>query len=518
MQIVKILDASTGDLTTQDVQNALYAALEKAGVKSPASEYAVKNSGGFRTYMSQMVCLGLFWKDRKRKQYGTTYAGEVILEAKEPAKVLRCQLLRMQYPSVYGLGNNVSIDSSLQVKPFVFLVKLLEDERLQGYLTSNDLAIPVVYGRTFSDYELCVSKILNLRQGNSLRTEIDSVDDLRTPKRNHPDDEERDWQLGLDDTITIGNTARNYLIASGIAVQSTIEKTAVIQLTDDQNVLEEIKEWMRDSTKIESLDVDYQEAWQQRFGRFNKTKAQRKLDNTKQKNRLFGITSSIQATFIAENHDNPFGFDINAFVSEESKRWNLSEAEISKMIAPLVPKISTIQYETVLQAAMSGGQDALLLERAITNLMKELGFSESEHIGQKKAPRRGGYPDIRVLVSTMPYCGFADTKATSHYSIGGQDMNKLGTYYKNCWKEFDDQRPSEYFLYIAGGFSHASSTIEKNLTECTQLYGKPVSAVTVQALLRLAQMPNRPNCEYLTKAFSKGKYFASAESIIQATC
>ena len=78
----------------------------------------------------------------------------------------------MQYPSVYGLGSQVRIDPGMKVKPFVFLVRLLQDERLGGYLGSEDLAVPVVYGRRMDDFELCVRKILELRAGKSLRDVI----------------------------------------------------------------------------------------------------------------------------------------------------------------------------------------------------------------------------------------------------------------------------------------------------------------------------------------------------------
>ena len=49
VQTAKIVDAATGDLTDQKVQDALYAALNKANVKSAANSNGVKDSGGFRT-------------------------------------------------------------------------------------------------------------------------------------------------------------------------------------------------------------------------------------------------------------------------------------------------------------------------------------------------------------------------------------------------------------------------------------------------------------------------------------
>lgn len=164
-----------------------------------------------------------------------------------------------QYPSVYGLGNNVRIHPDMKVKPFVFLIRLLQDARLEHYLTAEDLAIPVIYGRRNADFEKCVQKILGLRTGRSLRSQIDSVDDLRTSKRCRPNDEEADWRTGLQDALEIGNTARNYLIAAQLAESSTRIKGA-IELSDQTVALPEVAGWLAEGGRIEPLDPEHQEA------------------------------------------------------------------------------------------------------------------------------------------------------------------------------------------------------------------------------------------------------------------
>lgn len=514
VQTAKIVEAATGDLGSQKVQDALYEALNTASVKRRANDYGVANSGGFRTYMAQLSCLGFFWKDRKAKAYDTTRAGEALIEAKAPGSVLRCQLLRMQYPSVYGLGNNVRIHPDMKVKPFVFLIRLLQDARLEHYLTAEDLAIPVIYGRRNADFEKCVQKILGLRAGRSLRSQIDSVDDLRTSKRCRPNDEEADWRTGLQDALEIGNTARNYLIAAQLAESSTRIKGA-IELSEQTVALPEVAGWLAEGDRIEPLDPDHQEAWQQRYGRYDKTRASRTLSAARAVN---GLAACVQAAFIQGHAANPFGFDVAGFISSEAKRWGCPEAEISGVIDPLLPSVPSIEDDIVRQASVSGGKEWLLLEKAMTSVMIRLGFDESEHIGQKKAPRDGGYPDIRVKASTMQTCGFADTKATSRYGMDTNDTNKLSLYYKNCWAEFPDQAPSSFFMYIAGGFDGKdASSVLNTLERCTQKYGRPVCAITVNAMLRLVRMNSRPGPEALVRAFSQRAYYCSAESIIRAS-
>lgn len=512
VQIVQLLDLCTGNLTSQEVQDQLYAQLDALGLKVKANEYGVENAGGMRTYFAQLACLGLFWKDADR-QFHTTFAGEELMTGNEPIRILRCQVLRMQYPSVYGLGPNVRIDSSLKVRPFVFIIKLLMDERLGGYLTCLDMAVPVIYGRTHTAHETCVQKILKLRQTGNLRDVIDSVNDLRTPRRFHENDEEADFVSGLEDAKNIANTVKNYLTSTLLLV-SNIDDDRQYRLNTDPAVQKDISSWMDE--KIETLNPLKQAAWQMRYGRYTKTKSIRSR-STKHVN---GIEALVRTTFMATVNATPFEFDLQAFIEEQSKRWGKSEAEIGIYLNSVRTKQSNIERDTVKQAAASGGREFLLLEKAATAIFqKKLGFDLSEHLGQTPSPsnRQGGYPDIRVRASNLDECGFADTKATMNYDLPLGDTLKLENYYKDCWNEFPDQTPATFFLYIAGGFGKTSKTVESLLAKCSTGHGHPVSAMTVDALLDLAEMPEPPTPQALMTAFKQGKYFTTGVGVVNAT-
>lgn len=507
VQIAQLLDACTGDTTSQIVQDQLYAQLDKLGLKVKANQYGVANAGGMRTYFAQLACLGLFWKDAE-KQFSTTYAGEELINANNPMKILRCQLLRMQYPSVYGLGPNVRIAPALQVKPFVFLIKLLQDKRLGGYLTCDDMAVGVVYGHTHADHNKCVTKILKLRTSGKLSDVIDSVDDIRTPRRYTENNPDEDFVKGLQDAKDIANTAKNYLSAVQLVVPDTEDDRKFI-LNTDTIITNDIQTWL--NTKIEPLDPSHQEAWQMRYGRYTKTKSIR----TRGTNRTNGIQALVCSNFVAAVTANPFAFNIQQFVTDQAALWGQTEAEIGLLIAGIRSRKTNIERDTLKQAAASGGREARVLEKGATAIFCRLGFDLSEHIGQKASPtnRQGGYPDIRIRATGLTECGFGDTKATMNYSIPIVDSIKLQTYYKECWQEFPDKTPSSFFLYIAGGFDRKSQTIESTLSKCSTGYGRPVSALTVDALLELAEMDNPPSPESLIKAFKKGKYYTTGDTL-----
>lgn len=507
VQISKILTLSDGDITDQSVQDGLYARLHDLGVKIAANEYGVSNSGGMRTYLAQLACLGFFWKDNKTHSYVPTRAGELLLNAENPLKLLRCQLLRMQYPSVYGLGQNVRISPSMRVKPFVFLVRLFLDARLEYHLSDLEIAVPVTYGRTDDDYERCVAKILEIRSGKSLRDVIDSVDDLRTPKRCNEKAPEEDWRKGLEDIHTIANTATNYLRAAQLLVSSSTMK-GYYELNTDDAVLAEIEPWIEEP--IEPIDKSTKEAWQQRFGRFDQQKAVRR---SRAPQRAAGFESLVQSAFIEAVSRAPYGLDAAEFVQKESARWGRPAADIRLAIEPLVERRRTIEHDAVMKAAISGGKEAIVLELAATHIFRKVGFDRTEHCGQKYARRSGGYPDCYLRAEGWGRCGFADTKATSSYDMPLSDTLKLEAYYKDAWKEFPDPVESSFFLYVAGGFSRSAETVEAKLRDCSKKHGRPVSAITVSALLELAEMDNPPSREKLAAKFAEGRYFTSAAEL-----
>ena len=494
VQISQLLEACTGNTTSQTVQDQLYDQLENLGLKCKANAHGVKNPGGMRTYFAQLSCLGLFWQDHDRG-YSSTFAGEELINARSPLRILRCQLLRMQYPSVYGLGRNVSVDPSMKVKPFVFLIELWQDPRLGGYLTCLDIAVAVVYGRTHKCHDICVEKILKVRETGDLATVIESVDDVRTPKRYHEHNPEEDLARGIQDAKDIANTAKNYLESAQLIVTDA-EDNKRFELNEDVCVQGDICTWMDE--RIEPLDPDHLAAWQQRFGRYTKTKSIRSR-STQQIN---GEKALVCSNFINAVTEAPYAFNLQAFINDQAATYGKTPAEIGLLISGVRDRVANIERDTIKQAAASGGREAISLEKAVTGIFRKLGFDLSEHIGQKTASNReGGYPDIRIRASGMTECGFGDSKATMNYGLPLNDTIKLKTYYKDCWQEFDDKTPSKFFLYIAGGFGKSAKAVESSLQKCSESYGQPVSAVTVDALLDLVEMTNPPPAAKLMDAF-----------------
>lgn len=519
-QILILLLAVDGYVGSQDVQDELYAQLGRFNIKRKKMDdgKGVSNPGGMRTYLAQLVCLGLVFVD-KDKRYVPTRAGEFFLEGKNPAGVLRCQLLRLQYPSVYGWGPNVKISPKMKVKPFVFLVWLFRDPRIGGYLTRDEVAVCVAYGRTYKDYEKCVRKILSLRTGEAhgLKDVIDNLEDICTIKRWKESDDLL-WERGVEDIGQIANTAMNFASAAGLVDKETQKgnRSLIYRLTEDPLILADMERWLAEEDKIEKISED-ETTWinaQNRFGRYDRDK----IVSIGAKPKTDGFEALVQAAYIAAVEDAPYGFDHEAFVSEMAKRWQKSEAEVESFVVKLRKRTPDIERETILRAAVSGGKEAQLLEIGMTNVFRRLGFDKAEHIGQRKptANRRGGYPDIYLRSSQAEGSGMADTKATSKYGFALGDTEKLRSYYRDAWREMDPSAPGRFFLYIAGNYRQNPKDIAKELAHCAGNYGAPVSAVTVYSLLDLVSNEKKPTPEELMKAFEKGAFYNSDSQIIAA--
>lgn len=511
--LIQTAGSNSQELKDQHVQNVLYSQLADLGVKITANSDGVANPGGLRTYLAQLACLGLFWRDTATNSYIPTYAGEQLMNGSKPLNVLRYQLLRMQYPSVYGIGRMVSVSPKMKVKPFCFVLKLISDPRLGCKLSSQEIAVAVVYGRTEHDYEKVLTKILALREEGDFKNIIDSVDDLRTPRRYHADDLEDDLTKGVRDAFDIGNTVKNYLEAAQLI--ATIDdpehknKHDYFEINSNPEVLDLINKLSKES--VESLDCNHSAAWQQHYGRYDQQKAVKSLSKAPRKD---GFKSLVSSEFISAVENACYGFEINTFIQKQAEKWAKSADEIAAIVAPLEEKVSTIERQTLTHAALSGGKEAIVLEKGITEVFKKLGFTNSIHIGQRKAKRQGGFPDLKICIHNADECGLGDTKATVNYQFPLGETQKLSSYYHDCDQELGTEKCT-YFLYIAGGFKQSQKNIATLLGSCADKFGRPVSAVTVDALLDLVEHKDQVNVHALEAKFKAGKLYSSMHSLIE---
>lgn len=111
--------------------------LELAGLKAKGKRRD-QTGGGARTYRAWLKSLGLVFMDEDGK-FWLTDAGEALVKQEmPPLTVLKKQVLDYQFPSAFTYKGQSAVDSRFKVRPFVFLLQLLLDERLEGYLNEKE--------------------------------------------------------------------------------------------------------------------------------------------------------------------------------------------------------------------------------------------------------------------------------------------------------------------------------------------------------------------------------------------
>ena len=111
---------------------------EKAGLKR-VGDRRDQTGGGARTYKAWLMSLGLIFTQESTGRIKLTLAGEAIMNGDSPVSVLTNQILKYQFPSAFSVGRGVQVASRFKIRPFRFLLKLLDDPRVMS-LSEDEIA------------------------------------------------------------------------------------------------------------------------------------------------------------------------------------------------------------------------------------------------------------------------------------------------------------------------------------------------------------------------------------------
>jgi hypothetical protein len=478
-QIISLVDAYRVEWRGNQEQQDLFAkALEDAGLKRKGTQYD-PTSGGPRTYLAQLKALGLIYEDG-RKKFNFTIAGEDVLNGKPPKPILQKLLLRFQYPSVYSRGSQIAINPDIKVKPFLFLLKLIMDEEL-GYLTNDELIIPILYGHNIKCLSYCKGKILELRSGKDISEVINDKLDFYTVKSKN-----RSLEKGLKDAKDIANTFKNCLQAVGLIDVDASSKVQKYYPSEDAHRL--LSE--ESSNKFIKLNKGCEEQFQRQFGAWDRSKDTRRMSN--EEHSFSAEKQLIKIKFYEFISQNIVGDSIPPeFIESMHKDWGFTKDVVSETVRPHLMNSLNYFESTYIELAQSGKpKDALRFEQATAELLeKKLKFKVTL-TGQKKRKGVGGYSDLFFIAEDGLHCAIVDTKASNKYSLSSDDFYKMSSNYAPNYKElFPKAKLSlEFCSYIAGGFK---GNIDNKLQELDKSIGVKVSAITARDLLYVCANHNQ---------------------------
>ncbi|MFZ7133582.1 MAG: hypothetical protein ACOWWR_14640 [Eubacteriales bacterium] len=497
VKILTILDHLTDTKTwkgNQTLQNSFINYLSDEQLKTDQN-IRDPHSGGGRTYLAQLKSLGLVFE--KDNMLFNTLAGEALISGDNPLTIIQKQLLKHQYPSSYSFGQNVKIHPAIKVKPFLFIIDLLDDPEIK-ILNCQELIFPIIYGHNDSCLKLCKDKILEYRFSGNLYDVIDNPErDLYTPRIKN-----RSIQDRINTFIDIANTLKNYLESSFLVKTLFINGVQNICINEDFRTLIEDA---RHNQKYFIPHPENEESFLRNYGLWNRSKDTRNLK--KDPPNLINNSKFIRQNFFLYCGENLVIDDPNEFAGEMEISYGFTKNQIIDAISDYLPKSQSLFEYEYLMLATGGQRTARKFEFATGKIFKDMLRFEVELTGQRHRKGRGGYSDIFLIALNRKDCAIVDTKATSQYTLSHEDILKMSHTYIANYKELCDGRNLElkFCSYVAGGFRE---NIETGLRDIHLLTKVPASAITAKNLLDLSLelQTHNYNQDIVIDQFSQNKY------------
>ena len=455
--------------------------LEDAGLKRPGKRRD-QGGGGARTYRSWMKSLGLvFMDDEGRLQL--TSAGEALVKGKPPLPIMSEQVFKYQLPSAFTHSGASAVDKSFRVRPFIFLLQLLLDERLDGYLSEKDdiALIAICYGtsnkqKTVDDV---VNRILALRQDGLASLDADYIQRFASTRS-----QEESFDKLAANLRDIANTCRNWL---GF--------TQLIDVTDGEWLIADggradaqaVVDQFQNRPLIQ--DWDNEERFQRRYGLVpGQRKDTRNLDGE------VGAVSAgaieemrIDHAYLGLASTNVIARITPAVIAQVASKTGISHARVEQVLTTKYPGGSAAWFMAqYVQLAFQSRERATEFEIATTSIFRDVFGFKAEHIGP--IPRR---PDIVIASEQANYGALLDSKAYKDgYSATIGQQNRMRDYITDFPDYALSPAPLAFFTYVVSG---TKATLPTQIQDIARENGVPGSAITAAQIAAMVERHSAKN-------------------------
>ena len=455
-------------------QMAYEDALEKAGLKRVGARRDQSGSGG-RTYGAWLVSLGLIFNHAKTGNIKLTLAGEAIMNGDSPVDVLKQQVLKYQFPSSFSMGRGVQVSERFKIRPFRFLLRLLSDDRLERYLTQDEIAKIIAVdaeNEKESVYEMVVQKILRFREIGDKCLDSNFYE-LYKPSRgevnpDHPFSHLQD----------MANTMINWIEYIQLAKRN--EDRHLVILEEKQAEVDAIL-----SSHLPFIDrpTDH-EFFQRKYGLDPKHRKDiRNLEKTQTVTARIIAEQKIRTAYIKTSLMKPITGITPGLISEITEETGISLDLVEEILNKVYPHGAVGAFlSSYFEMAFKGREECTEFEVATTELFKDVFGYNAKHLGQTGSKSA---PDILLLSDSEGYQAIVDNKAYSKYSISGDHHNRMvHNYLKRIQSYSSSPLPIGFFTYIAGGFG---KSIDKQIQDEVKESGIHGSGITVSNFIKMIE-------------------------------
>ncbi|MGA1826642.1 restriction endonuclease FokI C-terminal domain-containing protein [Microbacterium sp.] len=458
------------------IELAVESGLEEAGLKRPGRRRD-GGGGGARTYRAWLKSLGLVFMDDDDRLW-PTLAGDAILQGEPPLPIMSKLVLSTQFPSAFTASGQSAVNRRFQVRPFIFLLQLLDDPRLGGYLDEKEEIAKIVICYGESNKQSCVDsvveRILSHREHGDASLPEDYVDRFKSTRSKAPS-----LDAVFKNFADIANTLGNQLSFTQLV---SIQRGGRWEIASQGEgaVRDVIAEYL---TKPLLRDADDEEKYQRRFGLPpGKHKDTRTLDP---------LARSITGAAIAERQITTTFLTLSSaeiittispdLVTRVADITGLPAAVVDGVLARKFPAGGIDTFMTEYAVLAFGSRDrATEFEKATASIFSNVFGFQTLHIGQQ-----GIRPDVVVSSRSDSYAGIIDAKAYGEsYSASHDHRNRMVAYIKGYKTYAIDDNPLAFFSYVVSEFK---PTITGQLAMIQHEAGVPGSAITARDIIRMVE-------------------------------
>ena len=415
-----------------------------------------------------------------------------------PFEIIKKQVLENQFPSTFSCKWPSSVDGRFAVRPFIFILQLLLDERIKKYLNEKDEIAKVVIEHGISNEQTCVDnvvlRILEYRRIGDESLENNFIDLYKPPICKS----EPTMASVVEALRNIVNTCANWLEYTQLIERKNGNWSIATGMEEEAR---ELVEKYKDKPLLDRPDNE--EYFQGRYGlRPGKTrytsrrgkKGHVSLEDTRERLVLMAVEDYAKTCYI-ERVDK----QLVATISEKSGvPFNDTERILSRNLSGKYPHGFKDRFLQEYIDLSRGGRDkATEFEKATSSIFANVFGLRTEHIGQK-----GIVPDIVVASRDEKWAGILDTKSyKKKYSISNDHKNRMLEYierYSEYGLEFANL---SFFAYVVSDYGKNINSQLENISNKSGLLG---SVITARYLARMVErhQKNPYTHEEIRKIFS----------------
>ena len=479
----------------RELHLAFEEALESSAIKRVGERRDQSGSGG-RTHAAWLASLGLWFE--KDNSVFLTLAGESLLEGKSAFDILKKQALCYQFPSAYSASLPQPVSPRFKIRPLLFLLKLLIDDRL-AYLTQDEIASIVIFdAENESDqcYERVVRKILRFRNDGAKVFPPDFLAMLSANAAKFKD---------------IANTLINWLdytrlvyrdkpLGRNSSSKSTV-KIAPESFLEVEALLNRPPRFISSHDEFVNFQRKYGvDPWRQKDTRnllYTGIIDSRTIEKNRVLKEFFKYASLHPVCRIDAQV-------VNAI--SESASTNLAFTE--RVLSEAYPHGAIGGFLTEYRdMAFQGRENAINFEKATATIFHDVFEYNARHIGQSGS---ASTPDVLVISDSEGYQAIVDCKAYASYTISGDHRNRMiHNYLKGVSNYSASPYPLAFFTYISGGFG---TSFDRQLQDVVAEATIPGSGISVTNFISLIEKRQQSHYSHQTLR----SLFSLNRQIIQA--